>query len=1045
MRLRFLGIVVLVGSLAGCAGPAVQESPDVSSAEDTIPDGGVDPGDTPTPDTALDTAGDDTAVVPPCKPGEACDDDDPCSMDDLCAVDGTCAGTVYSCDDEVECTRDDCLGDGTCDHPVRAGWCRIDAGCWEDGDANPDADCLECITAVAVDAWTPDDTNPCKDGDPCTLSDQCQAGVCVGLPMACPSDGNPCTAAHCDLGSCVQEASDGPCDDGDPCTDGDACSDGICAPGGAAPCDDGNPCTDDNCVPGAGCMYVSNSVPCDDGNECTAGDACGGGVCQPGAAPPNCDDGNPCTDDSCHPVQGCMHFPNAAPCDDGDPCLVDDFCVGGVCQAGPIGIACDDGNLCTDDACQPGVGCVTTPNTASCDDGDVCFAGDQCQGGACVPGPDPLPCDDGNLCTDDFCEAFAGCKAAPNTLPCDDQSVCTYGDTCANGGCVGTPISCDDGNLCTDDSCHPVDGCLHVPSLTPQCMPDIVVTYPPRGATLNGAPAVGVTGTVTSLAGLITSFTVNGDQVPLGPGGSFTYSNPSVQGMNLLTFDAEDFLGGASHGARAYYWSPKWYPIDSPDPAQSMVKDGIMIFLGEEVWDDDNTGDVDDIATIMTFYLSTLDLGSMITNPVSTGSSAGCNYQVNVKNISYGAPSVDLDPINGGLHMYVLIPNFKADIDIPTSGGFWCPDFDGDASATSITITTNVILSVDGAGQVTAAMQGADVSVNGLNVSLSGIWGFLLNWIIDFFEDTFTAELEAAFESQMSALIEDTLEEALGSLALDESIVMPPFLGSGPPVTLQISTGISSLTFTPQGGVLGLRAKVTAPKGISHAPLGSIGRFSCGVGSDTGLNFPKQGQLEMGLHDDFFNQLPFAMYWGGLFDLDVDMAELGADLSQYGLGDMDLTLDFLLAPILTDCTPDGVQVIQIGDMRVDGVMDLYGAPVEMTMYASAEVEAELVVINGDAGKELSISLGEVRAMEVEITEISGALAGAEGVLVALVEDQLVGGLLDNLAGDALGSFPIPEIDLSGMLPGLPPGTGISIDIQNLLRIAAYTVLTGNVK
>ena len=83
--------------------------------------------------------------------------------------------------------------------------------------------------------------------------------------------------------------------------------------------------------------------------------------------------------------------------------------------------------------------------------------------------------------------------------------------------------------------------------------------------------------------------------------------------------------------------------------------------------------------------------------------------------------------------------------------------------------------------------------------------------------------------------------------------------------------------------------------------------------------------------------------------------------------------------------------------------------------------------------------------DLDLAEISGALAGAEDVLVALVEDQLVGGLLDNLAGDALGSFPIPDIDLSGMLPGLPPGTGISIDIQDLLRIVGYTVLTGDVK
>jgi hypothetical protein len=1048
MSLRSLSIFILAGLLTACTGTAVQDDPDAAPpisdvAADTPEDLGG--GDAALADAAPDAAPDDTAEVPPCKPGEACDDGDPCTADDLCDAGGVCAGTAYVCDDDVECTWDECLGDGGCDHPLRAGWCRIDDGCWEDGDPNPDADCLECITAVATDAWTPDDTNSCKDGDPCTLSDLCTGGVCVGVPMTCPGDGNPCTAAHCDAGSCVQEPADGPCDDGDPCTDGDLCAAGECLGGEAMVCDDGNACTDDACIAGAGCMFASNTAPCDDGNACTAGDACGGGVCQPGGGAPDCDDGNPCTDDSCHPVQGCLHFPNAAPCDDGDPCQVDDFCVGGVCQAGPIGIVCDDGNVCTDDGCAAGVGCVTTPNTAACDDGDVCFSGDQCQGGACQPGPDALACDDGNGCTDDYCEAFIGCQATPNTVPCDDESVCTYGDTCAGGACVGTPISCDDGNPCTNDSCHPVSGCQHVPALTPECKPDIVVTHPPRGATLNGGVIVTVTGTVTSLAGLITSFTMNGVQVPVGPDGSFSAPFNSETGMNLLTFDAEDFLGGTRHSARSYYWSPKWYQPESANPAQAMVTDGIMVFLGPQVWDDNDTSDVDDIATIMTYYMASLDLGTMISNPVTTGSFGWCDYSANVKNITYGAPSVNLTPINGGLNMYVSIPNFKADIEVNTSG-FGCPDFDGTATASSITITANVMLSVDGAGNVNAVMQGATVAVNGLNISLSGIWGFLLNWLIDFFEDSFASSIEEAFAGQLGGLIEDTLADALGSLALDETMEIAPFLGDGPPVTLQITTAISSLTFNSGGGTLGLRAKVTAPKGTTHSPLGSIGRYSCGTGPDTGLGFPLAGgQLEMGLHDDFFNQLPYAMYWGGLFDLNVDVAELGVDLSQYGLGDVDLALDFLLPPILKKCAAGDTQVLQIGDMRVDGVMDLYGQPVEMTMYASAVVEADLVVVDGDAGKELSISLGDVLVMEVEITEVSGALAGAEDVLVALVEDQLIGGLLDNLAGDALGSFPIPEIDLSGMLPGLPAGTGISIDIQSLMRAAAYTVLSGNVK
>jgi len=271
--------LVLVALLAACGEAAVQDAePDVAGAEDTTPDVAEDGGG----DAAMtDLSRKDTWDVRNCNSENA-----------------------KICDDGIECTRDLCLEDGACANPLRAGWCYIDEECLEDGDLHPDADCLECITAVAVDSWTPDDTNGCKDGDPCTLSDRCVEGVCLGTLMTCPPDGNPCTAVHCESGSCATEFVDGPCNDGDPCTEDDVCVQGGCVSGDAVVCDDGNACTDDSCIPGAGCLFASNTAPCDDGNACTTGDACGGAACQAGTQSPDCDDGNPCTDDSCHPVNG---------------------------------------------------------------------------------------------------------------------------------------------------------------------------------------------------------------------------------------------------------------------------------------------------------------------------------------------------------------------------------------------------------------------------------------------------------------------------------------------------------------------------------------------------------------------------------------------------------------------------------------------------------------------------------------------------------------------------------------------------------------------
>lgn len=79
----------------------------------------------------------------------------------------------------------------------------------------------------------------CSDGNLCTQTDSCQAGVCLGSsPVVCTAsdachDAGTCAPAS---GICSNPArSDGSsCDDGNACTESDACSAGVCV-GGASP------------------------------------------------------------------------------------------------------------------------------------------------------------------------------------------------------------------------------------------------------------------------------------------------------------------------------------------------------------------------------------------------------------------------------------------------------------------------------------------------------------------------------------------------------------------------------------------------------------------------------------------------------------------------------------------------------------------------------------------------------------------------------------------------------------------------------------------
>ncbi len=446
-----------------------------------------------------------------------CDDGNACTTEDTCGG-GTCQGTPVECSDGNPCTTDTCDSHTGCAHTNNSAPCDDHNACTQ-GDHCAAGSCVGalvdcddhnpctndfCSPSLSATAGGPSyfcqhpyNSDPCNDGDACTVIDVCAAGLCHGSGAPNCDDGNPCTDDSCDpIQGCVHTNNTLPCDDGNPCTVADVCSAGSCHAGAPNSCDDGNPCTDDSCN-AAGCQHTFNTAPCEDGNACTTGDTCFNGSCAPGT-PVSCDDGNPCTTDTCHSggcavasacVQfECRHDPNTLPCNDQNACTTGDTCGSGVCQPGTPA-SCDDGNPCTDDSCNPSTGCVHTNNTAPCSDGNICTTGDHCSGGICVGGPG-LNCDDGNPCTDDFCESRcltaqcngqSGCVHVSNTAPCSDGNACTTGDTCGGGTChPGSPTNCDDGNCCTVDSCNPSTGCVHTASTTPP-----VFTHQPSLGTTN--------------------------------------------------------------------------------------------------------------------------------------------------------------------------------------------------------------------------------------------------------------------------------------------------------------------------------------------------------------------------------------------------------------------------------------------------------------------------------------------------------------------------------------------------------------------------------
>ena len=314
---------------------------------------------------------------------KACDDGNVCSTGDTCTA-GKCAATGgKSCDDSNPCTVDTCDALGGCVNKASADG----AACGAAG----------CTSAGFQGAAT------------------CKAGSC-SKPAAIPCvDKNPCTSELCNPSQgCLYPNNTDPCDDGNGCTIGDKCLGGSCT-GVASGCDDGKPCTTDSCDLKGVCSNVNNTAPCDDGDACTQKDACGGGICQPGLKAV-CDDSNVCTADSCDKVKGCVYTPTTGPCNDANACTVNDKCGNGLCGGGPA--SCDDSNPCTTDTCDPAKGCgnaaqadKTVCGKGSCS-GLVLQPDSVCMGGKCTV-PAKTSCDDGVECSADACDATTGCASAP--------------------------------------------------------------------------------------------------------------------------------------------------------------------------------------------------------------------------------------------------------------------------------------------------------------------------------------------------------------------------------------------------------------------------------------------------------------------------------------------------------------------------------------------------------------------------------------------------------------------------------------------------------
>ena len=438
--------------------------------------------------TGVCTEATGTCTTPLLPDGSACDDGDSTTTKDSCNL-GECLGVTLTCQKDFVCDNTAGFIDKSVNGSVPSIECPV-SGCTSEICCDNFALCRDvvctasdqCHNVGVCDTQTAACTDPakangvsCNDGNPATLNDVCQSGVCLGS-LTCGS--TVCTASpassQCKTPACsaTNQCSDVPQPDGTLCNDensttvNDMCFAGVCK--GSDICANVVCSASDQChaigvcQPATGLCsdpVLGNAVLCNDGFPHTTADTCLSGSCVGTVAcgGVNCTSTRPqCYVAYCE-LNTCVERPktDGSPCNDNNANTLADTCVAGICtgQDSCAQVICSAKNQCFENGvCRFGA-CIDVKRAeqSACDDNDATTTNDVCTNGICsgtkrcnalTPCVASAPCHDTGVC--DEWTGLCTEPLLPDGTACNDFNTLTQNDVCKNGVCVGE-IDCNGG------------------------------------------------------------------------------------------------------------------------------------------------------------------------------------------------------------------------------------------------------------------------------------------------------------------------------------------------------------------------------------------------------------------------------------------------------------------------------------------------------------------------------------------------------------------------------------------------------------------------
>lgn len=520
--------------------------------------------------------------------------------------------------------------------------------------------------------------------------------------------------------------------------------------------------------------------------------------------------------------------------------------------------------------------------------------------------------------------------------------------------------------------------------------PDLVISSPARG-TETTSTSQNVAGTVTDAMSGVASVTVNG--VPATVAGSaFSVTLGLDHGMNIVEVVAVDGDGNASTDVRALL-SGAYTPYGGTVPT------GILARLY-----DNGLDMLEDMA------LGLLDLDTLLAgfpNPVFYDVYEEClifcitvyELELSLTRTDFGAVTVDIDPrADGLLRLTGRVEDIRVDYEadgVVLEIGYGAS---GAITADAIELVADLRPVVSGG---TLDLEVVNTTVNTTNFNFD-----FNSWIYDvvsFFGVDIEGMVEDLLVDSIRGLVEDEVPALLAEAFQDLELAFDLELADN---TYTLGAEFTSATVDDHGLNLGMGTSFTAATVLSaESSPGSLT-----LPYTTPTFGASADEIALGLSLDFFNQMLYGLWKGGLLELQMTEEDLGVDPADLELlfpGITGLTIDVSASlPPVALPAPGALLELQIGDIGVT----LYDGPVDpanvlMQLYVSAEAELS-VALNADA---TALELG-IGAMDLhfDLTAPTDAradtIAAAEGFLASLVP------MLLPALTSAVTEFPIPEIE-----------------------------------